>query len=130
MRTTYTLLAGLAAQQAAATWNLSGKPFTSPQYADNQCSDQQKQGFSWSNLQDGASNFKYGDFDFSKGWKCSSSFGKRDHLTKRTFGAKAITNKCSKQQPASFGCDTKAKPNGFSITTIDISVEFDVMIDL
>jgi hypothetical protein len=128
MKTTYTLLAGLVAQQAAATWNLSGKPFSSPQYANNECSDKQKGGFDWSDLKDGDSNFQYGDFDFSKNWKCSNSVGKRDLLTKRTFGNKAIKNKCSKQQPATFGCDKRK--NGFSITTIDVSVEFDVEIDL
>jgi hypothetical protein len=128
MKTTYALLAGLAAQQAAATWNLSGKPFSSPQYANNECSDKQKSGFDWSDLKDGDSNFQYGDFDFSKNWKCANSVGKRDLLTKRTFGNKAIKNKCSKQQPASFGCDKRK--NGFSITTIDVSVEFDVEIDL
>jgi hypothetical protein len=128
MKTTYTLLAGLVAQQAAATWNLSGKPFSSPQYANNECSDKQKSGFDWSDLKDGDSNFQYGDFDFSKNWKCSNSVGKRDMLTKRTFGNKAIVNKCSKKQPATFGCDKRQ--NGFSITTIDISVEFDVEIDL
>jgi hypothetical protein len=129
MKTTYALLAGLVSQQAAATWSVSGKPFSSPQYANNECSDKQKSGFDWSDLQDGASNFQYGDFDFSKNWKCSSNkVGKRDLLTKRTFGPKAILNKCTKQQPASFGCDKRA--GGFSITTIDVSVEFDVEIDL
>ncbi|KAF2032312.1 hypothetical protein EK21DRAFT_109983 [Setomelanomma holmii] len=128
MKTTYALLAGLAAQQAAATWNLSGKPFKSPQYANNECSDKQKNGFDWSDLKDGTSNFQYGDFDFSAGWSCSSSQGKRDQLTKRTFGNKVITNKCTKEKPASFGCTTKK--DGFSITTIDVSVEFDAVIDL
>jgi hypothetical protein len=128
MKTTYALLAGLAAQQAAATWSISGQPFKSPQYANNECSDKQKGGFDWSDLKDGDSNFQYGDFDFSKNWKCSNSVGKRDALTKRTFGGKAIKNKCSKAQPASFGCNKRK--DGFSITTIDVSVEFDVEIDL
>jgi hypothetical protein len=128
MKTTYTILAGLVAQQAAATWEVSGKPFLSPTYANNECTDQQKTGFNWSDLKDGATNFQYGEFDFSKDWKCSSALGKRDGLTKRTFGNKAITNRCSKQKPATFGCDKKK--DGFSITTVDISVEFDVMLDL
>ncbi|OAK97891.1 hypothetical protein IQ06DRAFT_296158 [Phaeosphaeriaceae sp. SRC1lsM3a] len=128
MKTTYALLAGLAAHQVSATWSLTGKPFSSPQYANNECSDKQKGGFDWSDLKDGDSNFQYGDFDFSKNWKCSNSFGKRDAITKRTFGNKAITNKCTKDKPASFGCDKRK--DGFSITTIDVSVEFDVEIDL
>jgi hypothetical protein len=128
MKTTYAILASIAAQQVAATWSISGQPFKSPQYANNECSDKQKGGFDWSDLKDGDSNFQYGDFDFSKNWKCSNSVGKRDALTKRTFGGKAIKNKCSKAQPASFGCDKRK--DGFSITTIDVSVEFDVEIDL
>ncbi|KAH7401101.1 hypothetical protein DE146DRAFT_718242 [Phaeosphaeria sp. MPI-PUGE-AT-0046c] len=128
MKTTHAILAGLAAHQVSATWSLTGKPFSSPQYANNECSDKQKGGFDWSDLKDGDSNFQYGDFDFSKNWKCSNSFGKRDTITKRTFGNKAITNKCSKDKPASFGCDKRK--DGFSITTIDVSVEFDVEIDL
>ncbi|KAH8732213.1 hypothetical protein GQ44DRAFT_697260 [Phaeosphaeriaceae sp. PMI808] len=128
MKATYALLAGLTAQQAVATWDYFGKPFKSPPYANNECSDKQKGGFDWSDLKDGDSNFQYGDFDFSSGWKCSNSFGKRDSLTKRTFGNKAITNKCSKDKPATFGCDKRK--DGFSITTIDVSVEFDVEIDL
>lgn len=128
MKTTYALLAGIAAHGVAATWSLTGKPFSSPQYANNECSDKQKGGFDWSDLKDGDSNFQYGDFDFSKNWKCSNSFGKRDSLTKRTFGNKAIVNKCTKDKPASFGCDKRK--DGFSITTIDVSVEFDCEIDL
>ncbi|KAH7088586.1 hypothetical protein FB567DRAFT_441107 [Paraphoma chrysanthemicola] len=128
MKPTYAFLAGLAAQQAAATWNLSGKPFKSPQYANNECSDKQKNGFDWSDLKNGDSNFQYGDFDFSAGWKCATSVGKRDLLSKRTFGNKAIVNKCSKEKPASFGCNKKK--DGFSITTIDVSVEFDTEVDL
>lgn len=128
MKATYALLAAAIAQEAVATWNLLAKPLTSPDYNNNECSDKQKAGFDWSDLQDGASNFQYGDFDFSAGWKCSSAKGKRDALTKRTFGQKTISNRCSKQKPATFGCDKRK--SGFSVTTIDISVEFEVVVDL
>lgn len=128
MKATHAILVAVVAQQATATWNMFAKPFTSPNYNDNECSDKQKGGFDWSDLKDGDSNFQYGDFDFSAGWKCSSAFGKRDALTKRTFGNKAIINSCGKQKPASFGCNKRK--SGFSITTIDVSVEFDVMVDL
>ncbi|KAH6616886.1 hypothetical protein C7974DRAFT_366571 [Boeremia exigua] len=113
---------------AAATWNMFGNPFNSPKYNDNECSDKQKGGFNWADLKDGESNFNYGDFDFTGGWKCSNSFGKRDHLTRRTFGSKCIKNKVSKQKPASFGCDKRKA--GFSITHIDVSVEYDVDLEL
>ncbi|KAJ4993127.1 adhesin protein Mad1 [Stagonosporopsis vannaccii] len=113
---------------ATATWNMFGNPFNSPNYNNNECSDKQKSGFDWSDLKDGDSNFNYGDFDFTGGWKCSNSFGKRDHLTRRTFGSKCIKNKVSKTKPASFGCNKRK--SGFSITHIDVSVEYDVDIEL
>lgn len=124
MRVTQAVLATGLIGQAAATWNMFGNPFNSPNYNNNECNDKQKGGFDWSGLKDGDSNFNYGDFDFSGGWKCSNSFGKRDVLSKRTFGSKCIKNKVSKEKPASFGCD-KLK-SGFSITHIDVSVEYDV----
>ncbi|KAF2852386.1 hypothetical protein T440DRAFT_467071 [Plenodomus tracheiphilus IPT5] len=130
MKTTYTLLVtGLAAQQAAATWDMFASPFLkTPMYNNNECSEKQKGGFDWSELNDGDSNFKYGDFDFSGGWKCSSSLGKRDSLTRRTFGSKMIKNTVTHDKPASFSCDQRS--SGFSITDIDVSVEFDTELEM
>ncbi|KAF3037323.1 hypothetical protein E8E12_003217 [Didymella heteroderae] len=128
MKVTQAILATGLVGHAAATWNMFGSPFNSPNYNNNECSDKQKAGFDWSDLKDGDSNFNYGDFDFSGGWKCSNSFGKRDLITKRTFGSKCIKNKVSKEKPASFGCDKRK--SGFSITHIDVSVEFDVDLEL
>ncbi|KAG9379567.1 CFEM multi-domain protein [Pyrenophora tritici-repentis] len=126
MKTTYTiLLMGLAAQQATATWDFFGN-FPTPKYSENECSDKQKGGFDWSDLLDGASVGVYGDFDFSGGWTCANSFGKRDALSKRTFGNKCIKNSVAKEKPASFGCNKR----GFSITHMDISAEFDVELEL
>ncbi|KAF2997709.1 hypothetical protein E8E13_006744 [Curvularia kusanoi] len=128
MKVSQIVLATGLVGQATATWNLFGNPFNSPQYNNNECSDKQKGGFDWSDLKDGDTNFNYGDFDFTGGWKCSNSFGKRDHLTRRTFGSKCIKNKVNKQKPASFGCNKRK--SGFSITHIDVSVEFDVDLEL
>ncbi|KAJ4346106.1 hypothetical protein N0V95_005722 [Ascochyta clinopodiicola] len=128
MKVTQAVLATGLIGQAAATWNMFGNPFNSPDYNNNECSDKQKSGFDWSDLKDGDSNFSYGDFDFTGGWKCSNSFGKRDALSKRTFGSKCIKNKISKEKPASFGCDKRK--SGFSITHIDVSVEYDVDLEL
>ncbi|RMZ71606.1 adhesin Mad1 [Pyrenophora seminiperda CCB06] len=126
MATTYALLfTGLAAQQATATWNFFDN-FGTPNYSQNECSDKQKGGFNWSDLLDGDSVNNYGDFDFSGGWKCANSFGKRDVLSKRTFGNKCIKNTVGKDKPASFGCNKR----GFSITHMDISSEFDAEIEL
>ncbi|KAL5114449.1 hypothetical protein ACEQ8H_007646 [Pleosporales sp. CAS-2024a] len=130
MKTTYAILAGLVAQQAAATsWDVAGPPFLTPQYANNECSVKQKPGFNWSDLKVGQNVGQYGDFDFSQGWKCSNTPGKRDALTKRGLSGKSVSNRCSHSKPASFGCGNKKK-DGFSINTIDVSVEFDVLVDL
>lgn len=128
MKITQVVLATGLVSHAAATWNMYGNPFSSPQYNNNECSEKQKGGFNWADLKDGDTNFNYGDFDFTGGWKCSNSFGKRDHLTKRTFGSKCIKNKVNKKKPATFGCNKRK--SGFSITHIDVSVEYDVDLEL
>jgi hypothetical protein len=126
MKSTYALLVtGLAAQQAAATWNFFDN-FGTPDYSNNVCDDKQKGGFNWADLTDGQSVGNYGDFDFSGGWKCSNSFGKRDSLSKRTFGNKCIKNTVRKNKPAAFGCAQR----GFSITHMDVSAEFDAELEL
>ncbi|CAN9140114.1 unnamed protein product [Alternaria alternata] len=126
MKSTYALLVtGLAAQQAAAHWNFFGN-YGTPNYSKNVCDDKQKGGFDWSDLTDGQSVGNYGDFDFSGGWKCSNSFGKRDSMSKRTFGNKCIKNTVRKDKPAAFGCAQR----GFSITHMDVSSEFDAEIEL
>jgi hypothetical protein len=119
------MLTGLAAQNVAATWDFYNN-FATPNYAKNECSDKQKGGFNWADLNDGADVPSYGDFNFSGGWKCSNSFGKRDGLSKRTFGDKCIKNTVKKDKPASFGCDKR----GFSITHMDVSSEFDAELEL
>ncbi|KAI4643605.1 hypothetical protein J4E93_006616 [Alternaria ventricosa] len=126
MKSTYALLVtGLAAQQAAATWNFFDN-FGTPDYSNNVCDDKQKGGFNWADLIDGQDVGNYGDFDFSGGWKCSNSFGKRDSLSKRTFGNKCIKNTIQKNKPAAFGCAQR----GFSITHMDVSAEFDAELEL
>lgn len=130
MKTTYTLLVtGLATQQAAATWDLFASPFLkTPKYNNNECSDKQKGGFSWTDLKEGEKDFTYGDFNFSGGWSCTTSLGKRDALTRRSFGSKMIKNIVTKDKPASFSCDQRK--SGFSVTEIDVSVEFDIDLEL
>ncbi|KAL1609967.1 hypothetical protein SLS60_001632 [Paraconiothyrium brasiliense] len=122
------LLSGLAAQQVAAHWDRQASNYNTPGYNNNECTDKQKGGYDWSDLNDGDKPGKYDDFDFGGDWSCSTKkFGKRDHLTKRTFSAKAITNSCGKEKPASFSCDQKKE--GFSLTHIDVSVDHDADLD-
>lgn len=125
MKTAYALVAILTAH--ATAWDFNAQPYNTPQYANNECNSKQKVGFHWVDLKAGASNFQYADFDFSHGWTCSNSFGKREIFT-RAFNNKAITNTCSKKTPASFGSDKKK--HGFSITTLDPSSEYDAEVDI
>lgn len=123
------LLVGVAAHQAAATWDFFASPFLkTPRYNNNECDAKQRSGFDWADLQAGDKDFKYGDFDFSGGWSCSNSIGKRDHLSRRTFGTKVIKNTVGKDKPASFSCSQRT--SGFSVTELDISVQFDTELEL
>ncbi len=70
------------AQQAAATYNWgSAKSFSNPANTNNECTDDQKSGFDWSDLSIGGFD-SYKGFDFS-GFDCSSEDGKRS-LNART----------------------------------------------
>ncbi|PVI01369.1 hypothetical protein DM02DRAFT_613660 [Periconia macrospinosa] len=117
------LISGLAAQQVAATWNRQASGYNTPQYNNNECSDKQNKGFDWTDLKDGQKDFDYGDFKFGGGWTCANKFGKRDHVTKRSFNSKCVKNTVTKQKPASFSCDKKK--DGFSVKEIDVSVDHD-----
>ncbi|KAK2007586.1 hypothetical protein LZ32DRAFT_488963, partial [Colletotrichum eremochloae] len=101
--------------------------FTSPLNTDNQCDDKQKSGFSWGDLNTGSFS-NYGGFAF-KGWTCESDFSKRDLLAPRTFGlGKVISGSCGQQKETSpsFGCGSgSGAPDKFSITHMDLTVEFD-----
>ena len=124
------LVSGLAVQQVAATWNRNANHYQTPQYNNNECTEKQKGGYTWDDLNDGDSpgNSYDGNFDFSGGWKCKGgNNGKRDHLTKRTFGSKSINNKCGEKKPAAFSC--KGKKDGFSATEFQVSTEYDADLD-
>lgn len=122
------LISGLAAQQVSAHWNRQASNFNTPGYNNNECSDKQKGGYNWSDLKDGDKPGEYDGFNFGGSWSCSSKhIGKRDHVTKRTFGGLAMTNSCGKEKPASFSCD--GRKEGFSVTHIDVSVDHDVELD-
>ena len=120
------LISGFAAQHVAAHWNRQASNYNTPQYNNNECSNKQQGGYDWSDLRDGDKPGKYDDFDFGDSWSCKSKFGRRDHITKRTFGGKVLSSKCGKEQPASFSCDKK---DGFSVTHIDVSVDHDADLD-
>ncbi|KAF2733087.1 hypothetical protein EJ04DRAFT_524739 [Polyplosphaeria fusca] len=112
----------------AATWNRRASHFNSPQYNNNECSDDQRGGYDWSDLPEGSFS-GYKDFNFGGGvgggWSCSNKFNKRDGLVKRTFDdSKCIKNKVGTKTPATFDCGDKRK-EGFSVKEIKISVEFD-----
>ncbi|KDN72331.1 putative adhesin protein Mad1 [Colletotrichum sublineola] len=119
-------LAAGVSQVTATGWN-KFPSFTSPLNTDNQCDDKQKSGFSWGDLNTGSFS-NYGGFAF-KGWTCESDFSKRDLLAPRTFGlGKVISGSCGQQKETSpsFGCGSgSGAPDKFSITHMDLTVEFD-----
>ncbi|KAH6628484.1 hypothetical protein F5144DRAFT_310068 [Chaetomium tenue] len=97
-------------------------PFSFPGNTDNKCTDKQKPGFSWDDL-DFGDFFDYRDFNF-RGWKCEDDGDKRSKFAPRTFG-KAISGTCSsdKKKSPSFGCG--ASVDKFSLGSIHVKPEFD-----
>ncbi|AEO54787.1 hypothetical protein MYCTH_2297802 [Thermothelomyces thermophilus ATCC 42464] len=97
-------------------------PFTCPANTDNQCTDKQKPGFSWDDL-DFGDFFDYGGFHF-RGWKCEDASEKRGRFAPRTF-KKAIGGTChsDKSQSPSFGCGPNV--DKFSLGSIHVKPEFD-----
>ncbi|KAK4042132.1 hypothetical protein C8A01DRAFT_33767 [Parachaetomium inaequale] len=105
----------------SATFNLA-PPFTCPGNTDNKCTDKQKPGFSWDDL-DFGDFLDYRDFNF-RGWKCEDDGDKRGRFAPRT-GKRVIGGTCSseKQKSPSFGCG--AAIDKFSLGSIHVKPEFD-----
>ncbi|GME63502.1 Extracellular serine-threonine rich protein [Neofusicoccum parvum] len=136
------LIGGFAAQQAAATfgsfgasgsiWGDSGDCFSTPSNTNNECTDSQKSGWDWSGIAIGASiGSSYSGFEAS-GLTCTNNFGKRDPLTKRTFGSKCASGTITKNTSSNpkIECSGSQKDKGFSVgefqvsTSVDTDVEF------
>jgi hypothetical protein len=117
---TFVPVLALAAGVSATFHN--APPFSFPGNTDNKCTDKQKPGFSWDDL-DFGDFFDYKDFNF-RGWKCEDDGEKRGKFAPRTFG-KAITGTCSsdKKKSPSFGCG--AAVDKFSLGSIHVKPEFD-----
>jgi hypothetical protein len=132
------LVAGLAAQQATATWNLNAGIFSTCGNSDTKCSTEQHQGYDWSGLQIGAKVNIYGANTFSGGWTCNNIKSKRDELTKRTFGSKCISGmlpswgasgsaSLSGAGRLSIGCS--GEKNKFSVSEMHLSSSYNTNID-
>ncbi|KKY14316.1 putative extracellular serine-threonine rich protein [Diplodia seriata] len=155
------LIGGIAAQQAAATFGLGGSAslggslsgsaslgaslggslwggssgsdcFSTPSNTNNECTDSQKSGWDWSGIAVGASiGSSYSGFDVS-GLTCKNNFGKRDPITKRTFGSKCASGTITKKAASNpkIECSGSQKEKGFSVgefhvsTSVDTPVEF------
>jgi hypothetical protein len=117
---TFVPVLALAAGVSATFHN--APPFSFPGNTDNKCTDKQKPGFSWDDL-DFGDFFDYKDFNF-RGWKCEDDGEKRSKFAPRTFG-KAIGGTCfsEKQKSPSFGCG--ASVDRFSLGSIHVKPEFD-----
>ncbi|KAH8816832.1 adhesin protein Mad1 [Xylogone sp. PMI_703] len=130
MKTSALSLVALASglQSVAATGFLNAPSFQCPSNTDNHCNKQQQSGWNWGDLPVGHFG-SYGGFDF-QGWSCQDSFGlglKRDLLTGRHFQDKCITGVASphKESCPSISCGSGGEVDAFSITEIQVSVEFD-----
>lgn len=124
MKTTTFLAIAASISGAVATFRQAPR-FDCPRSIDNKCDDKQKSGFDWDDLNPGDFTDYHG-FRF-KGFKCEDKPDKRNpHLSPRT-GRKALAGRCgpTKDVSPSFGCDVSKGIDKFSITHIDISVEFD-----
>ncbi|PGH07111.1 hypothetical protein AJ80_08048 [Polytolypa hystricis UAMH7299] len=113
----------LAIQQSAATSWGSNKYFPNPRNSDNICSDNQKGGYTWKDLNPGSFD-AFDDFDFS-GFTCrDDSRGRMKRTYGSGFGSKCIEGNISKgsNRPA---ITCKKPEKGFSITSFDITVEKD-----
>ncbi|KAJ4298628.1 hypothetical protein N0V88_003659 [Collariella sp. IMI 366227] len=99
-------------------------PFTCPGNTDNTCTDKQRPGFSWDDLDIG-DFFSYKDFNFNN-WKCEDESGDwgRYRFAART-GKKVIGGTCSsdKKKSPSFGCGSGV--DKFSLGSIHVRPEFD-----
>ncbi|KAH8660981.1 hypothetical protein BGZ60DRAFT_530972 [Tricladium varicosporioides] len=114
-------------QVAAATGFGSSGSFSCPANTNNQCNDDQSNGFDWKPVPVGSIS-GFGGFKFS-GYSCANQFGsgKRDRFEKRTFAnSKCITGSASsdKSKSPSFSCD-QSSVKQFSVNEFHVSVEFD-----
>ncbi|KAL2198601.1 hypothetical protein P885DRAFT_67766 [Corynascus similis CBS 632.67] len=117
-----TFIPVLALAAGVSATFIKAPPFTCPANTDNQCTDKQKPGFSWDDL-DFGDFFDYGDFTF-RGWKCEDGGEKRGRFAPRTF-KKVIGGTChsEKSKSPSFGCGPKV--DKFSLGSIHVRPEFD-----
>ncbi|PMD30863.1 hypothetical protein L207DRAFT_592230 [Hyaloscypha variabilis F] len=135
MRSTLSTVVALASslQLASATYSWNNAPaFSCPANTNNHCNSQQSSGFDWSGLSFGSFS-TYGSFDFS-GFTCASSFGggsKRDLLSGRGFQSTCITGTTHSDASScpSFGCGSSSEVSAFSVSEIEISVEFDCSLE-
>ncbi|KAE9961969.1 hypothetical protein EG328_001177 [Venturia inaequalis] len=123
MKTNAALLFAGTASATFSGWT-NAPTYKTPSNNNNECNSQEKSGFDWSNLNPGSFD-SYGSYSFS-GFQCSSTFGKRDTLTKRTFGAKVIEGSMSAGSGPSFSCGAD---KDFSISEYQVSVSKDTDVE-
>ncbi|KAK0717118.1 hypothetical protein B0T26DRAFT_675480 [Lasiosphaeria miniovina] len=118
MKNVVSILA-LASSVVATGFN-KAPPFSCPSNTDNKCTDKQKPGFNFGDLNIGPV-FQYNDFTF-KNFQCGASSGKR--FEPRT-SSKFIGGTChsDKASSPSFGCG--ASVDKFSLGSIHVKPEFD-----
>ncbi|KAG5930766.1 hypothetical protein E4U60_006909, partial [Claviceps pazoutovae] len=102
--------------------------FNTPHNVDNQCTSEQEKGWDFKDLPTGSFD-KYLGFQFGGGWNCEAST--RGMLQGRTFGniAKIISGLCPLNGGLDIGLGAHAGVDAFSISSIDLSTEFDVRLE-
>lgn len=122
------LVAGLAAQQAAATgWSVGAKHYSNPFNHDNKCSSEQSSGYDWASLGKGSFS-SYGSNSFS-GFTCTDTPGKRDVLSKRTFQDKCISGKLHEQPSMSCDDNDDMSPQTYHVSSshdADVDCEYEM----
>lgn len=97
-------------------------PFTWPGNIDNECTEKQKPGFDWGDL-DFGNFFQYKDFFFN-GWKCEEEFERKGRFDART-GKKVIGGICTSDRKNSPSFGSGPVVDRFSLGSIHVKPEFD-----
>ncbi|CAG9995907.1 unnamed protein product [Clonostachys byssicola] len=105
-----------------SNWQNAGS-YTCPGNSNNECKDEYKGGFDWSDLTTGSFS-SYNGFNFN-GWSCGESAA----WGKRTGGSKVIKASCGKDSTPSFGCGSNSGVDKFTVSHFDIDVEFDCRLE-
>ena len=120
------VVAGMALQVTATSWDLNASQYSTPQNSDNQCASSQQSGYDFNDLTPGSSVSTYGANTF-QGFTCKSSSNSKRSMNKR-FTGNCIAGSVSAGSGPSVGCSDEDK-SGFSLGTLQISSDEDTDVE-